>query len=183
MRGGICELSTDAGGGSESEGSVLTRDAGASRRHVHLTAGSLTYRIVRLINPAALAPPRGYSHGAAATGQVLFVAGQIGWNQSAELVSERFAEQFDQALANILQIVADAGGTPTSIARLTIYVVDKHEYLEAAEDVGRRYRARMGAHYPAMTLVEVKSLLEPAARVEIEATAVIETAGGHTPQS
>ena len=146
---------------------------GASRRHVHLTAGSLTYRFVRLINPTALASPRGYSHGAAATGQVLFVAGQIGWNESAELVSDRFAEQFDQALANILQIVAEAGGTATSIARLTIYVVDKQEYLEAAQDVGRRYRARMGRHYPAMTLVEVRSLLEPAALVEIDAIAIL----------
>lgn len=111
------------------------------------------------------------------------VAGQIGWNQSGELVSDRFADQFDQALANILQVVTDAGGTAESIARLTIFVADKREYLASTQDVGHRYRARMGTHYPAMTLVEVKSLLDPGARVEIEATAVIDTRSGQTPRS
>ena len=125
------------------------------------------------INPPGLAPARGFSHGIVGEGRLLFVAGQIGWNASAELVSERFVEQFDQALANILLIVQEAGGTPSSIARLTIYVVDKTEYLAEQRVVGERYRARMGRHYPAMTLIEVKSLLEPGARVEIEATAVL----------
>ena len=126
-----------------------------------------------VINPSHLAPPRGYSHGIVAQGRMLFVAGQIGWNGRAEIVSDRFVEQFDQALANVLAVVGEAGGTPGSIVRLTIYVVDKAEYLEAQREIGDRYRARMGKHYPAMTLVEVKSLLEPRARVEIEATAVL----------
>lgn len=136
-----------------------------------------------IINPAGLAPPRGYSHGILGEGRVLCVAGQIGWNARAEIVSERFSDQFDQALSNILEVVAEAGGSPISLARLTIYVVDKQEYLGATEEVGRRYRARMGTHYPAMTLIEVKSLLEPGARVEIEATAVLETRRDQTPRS
>ncbi len=126
-----------------------------------------------VINPPGLAPPRGYSHGVLAQGRTLFVAGQIGWNATGEMVSDQFVEQFDQALANVLVVVLEAGGLPDSIARLTIFVVDKTEYLGAQREIGERYRARMGKHYPAMTLVEVRSLLEPRARVEIEATAVI----------
>lgn len=129
------------------------------------------------INPATLAPPRGYSHGTIGEGRVLFVAGQIGWNEHAELVSGRFVDQFDQALSNVLAVVSDAGGTAASVGRLTIYVVDKSEYLAATKEIGERYRARMGKHFPAMTLVEVKSLLEPGALVEIEATALISTPG------
>jgi len=129
------------------------------------------------INPATLAPPRGYSHGTIGEGRVLFVAGQIGWNEHAELVSGRFVDQFDQALSNVLAVVSEAGGTAASVGRLTIYVVDKSEYLAATKEIGERYRARMGKHFPAMTLVEVKSLLEPGALVEIEATALISTPG------
>jgi enamine deaminase RidA (YjgF/YER057c/UK114 family) len=126
-----------------------------------------------IINPASLARPRGFSHGVVAEGRMLFVAGQVGWNSAAEIVSERFDEQFDQALANVLAVVAEAGGTPESLCRLTIYVVDKAEYVNTQKAIGERYRARMGRHYPAMTLVEVSALLEPGARVEIEATAVL----------
>jgi enamine deaminase RidA (YjgF/YER057c/UK114 family) len=125
------------------------------------------------INPASLARPRGYSHGIVGRGRVLFVAGQIGWNERSEIVSGRFADQFDQALANVLIVVRGAGGSPDSVARLTIYVVDKSEYAAAQKEIGERYRSRMGRHYPAMTLVEVKSLLEDGAKVEIEATALI----------
>lgn len=126
-----------------------------------------------LINPPNLAPPRGYSHGVIGHGRVLFVAGQVGWNERSEIVSDRFADQFEQALANVLLVVQEAGGSPESVARLTLYVVDKAEYVAAQKDIGERYRARMGHHYPAMTLVEVKSLLEPGAKIEIEATALI----------
>lgn len=128
---------------------------------------------MQAVNPGTLARPRGYSHGMVRGGRILFVAGQIGWTASAELVSDRFVDQFDQALANVLTVVSEAGGTPDAVGRLTIYVVDKTEYLGAQREIGDRYRARMGSHYPAMTLVEVKSLLEPGAKVEIEATAVI----------
>jgi enamine deaminase RidA (YjgF/YER057c/UK114 family) len=128
---------------------------------------------VKPITPPGLARPRGYSHGIEASGRLLFVAGQVGWNERAEIVSDAFVDQFDQALANVLSVVAEAGGTPVSVARLTIYVVDKTEYIAGQKLIGEKYRARMGRHYPAMTLVEVKSLLEPGAKVEIEATAVI----------
>lgn len=127
-----------------------------------------------IINPSSLAPPRGYSHGVIAQGRLLFVAGQVGWNAKSTIVSDRVADQFDQALANILTVVEEAGGTPASLARLTIFVLDRQEYLDARREIGERYRARMGPHYPAMTLVEVRGLLEPGARVEIEATAMIE---------
>jgi enamine deaminase RidA (YjgF/YER057c/UK114 family) len=125
------------------------------------------------VNPTDLAPPRGYSHGIVGHGRLLFVSGQIGWTSKAEIVSDRFVDQFDQALANVLSVVADAGGAAEALARLTIYVIDKAEYLGARREIGEKYRARMGSHYPAMTLVEVKSLLENGAKVEIEATALI----------
>lgn len=126
-----------------------------------------------VINPATLATPRGFSHGIIGEGRILFVAGQIGWDAHATIVSDRFVDQFDQALANVLQVVTEAGGTHESVARLTMYVVDTAEYVAAMKEVGERYRARMGKHYPAMTLVEVKGLLEPGARLEVEATAII----------
>jgi enamine deaminase RidA (YjgF/YER057c/UK114 family) len=126
-----------------------------------------------IINPEGLAPPRGFSHGILGEGRVLFIAGQIGWNARSEIVSDGFVEQFDQALANVLAVVTEAGGTADSVARLTLYVVDKQEYRRAQRELGVVYRARMGHHFPAMTLVEVKSLLEDRARVEIEATALL----------
>jgi enamine deaminase RidA (YjgF/YER057c/UK114 family) len=126
-----------------------------------------------IINPADLVSPRGYSNGVLAEGRLLFVAGQVGWTRDGDLVSDCFIDQFDQALANVLSVVRAAGGRPESLARLTIYVVDKSAYVAAQREIGERYRARMGKHFPAMTLVEVKSLLEPGALVEIEATAVI----------
>jgi enamine deaminase RidA (YjgF/YER057c/UK114 family) len=125
------------------------------------------------VNPAGLAPPRGYSHGMRGSGEILFVAGQVGWDAMARLVSDDFVAQFGQALDNVLAVVHEAGGQADSIGRFTIYVVDKHEYLERARDVGVAYRARMGRHFPAMALVEVKSLLEPGAKLEIEATAIL----------
>ena len=126
-----------------------------------------------IINPPDLPAPRGYSNGVVAQGRLLFVAGQIGWTDRAELISDRFADQFDQALANVLSVVRAAGGAPESLARLTVFVTDKTNSLAAQREIGDRYRIRMGRHYPAMTLVEVQSLLEPGAMVEIEATAVI----------
>ena len=128
---------------------------------------------MQAVNPGTLARPRGYNHGMIRGGRTLFVAGQIGWTADGTLVSDRFVDQFDQALSNVLAVVAEAGGAADSLGRLTIYVIDKTEYLEAQREIGERYRARMGRHYPAMTLVEVTSLLEPGAKVEIEATAVI----------
>lgn len=127
------------------------------------------------INPSQLAPPKGYSHGmlAPAGGRLLFVAGQIGWDAQGQFVEGGFSQQFEQALSNALAVVAEAGGRPEDVARMTLYVVDKEEYSRAQREVGAAYRRRMGRHYPAMALIEVKSLLEPLARVEIEITAVV----------
>jgi enamine deaminase RidA (YjgF/YER057c/UK114 family) len=131
---------------------------------------------MKIINPECLGRPRGYSNGVLteAGGRLLFVAGQIGWDENQKLVAEDFVEQFARALENVVAVVREAGGTPEQIARLTIYVTDKREYAARTREVGARWREVMGAHYPAMALVEVKSLLEDGAKVEIEATAVLE---------
>jgi enamine deaminase RidA (YjgF/YER057c/UK114 family) len=125
------------------------------------------------INPDSLSRPRGYSHGMKGRGDLLFVAGQIGWNREGRMVSDDLADQFAQALDNVLDVVWAAGGSPGSVARLTLYVIDKGEYRLRAKVIGEAYRKRMGKHFPAMTLVEVKSLLEDDAKVEIEATALL----------
>ena len=127
------------------------------------------------INPESLGAPRGYSNGvlAEAGGRLLFVAGQIAWNQQHRIVSANLVEQFDCALANVVSVVTAAGGNCEQIARLVIYVTDKNEYRSRTREIGERYRARMGRHFPAMVLVEVKSLLDDAAQVEIEAIAVL----------
>ena len=127
----------------------------------------------RYVNPATLAPPRGYSNGVeyAGPGRVLFLAGQVGWDEKGRIVSDAFEEQFDRALANLLDVVTAAGGRPDSIGKLTIFVLDVGEYARARAAIGERYRRRFGKHFPAMTLVEVRGLLEPGARVEIEGIA------------
>jgi enamine deaminase RidA (YjgF/YER057c/UK114 family) len=128
------------------------------------------------INPDALGKPRGYSNGvlAPAGGRLLFIAGQIAWDGQQRIVSQDFVEQFHQSLANLLAVVLEAGGTPSSVARLVVYVTDKTEYSARTAEIGERWRELMGRHFPAMALVEVKGLLEPDARVEIEGIAVIQ---------
>ncbi len=130
---------------------------------------------MKVINPASLGRPSGYSNGLLTPPgvRVLFIAGQIGWDESRRLVGEDFVEQFDRALSNVLAVVREAGGAPGSIGRMTVYVTDKREYAARLAAVGERWRALMGRHYPAMTLVEVSGLLEDGAKVEIEATAVL----------
>ena len=125
------------------------------------------------INPKGWSRPRGYSNGVLAEGRILSVAGQIGWNEGGEFVSDDFLDQAIQALRNVVAIVREAGGAPSNIVRLTWYVVDKHEYLAAARALGAAYRDILEGHYPAMSLVQVAALLEDRARVEIEATAVL----------
>lgn len=129
----------------------------------------------KFINPESLGSPRGYSNGVLAEsgGRLLFIAGQIAWDEQQRVVSADFVEQFDCALANVIKVVTEAGGQADEIARLLIYVTDKNEYRSRSREIGERYRAQMGQHYPAMALIEVKGLLEDAARVEIEAIAVI----------
>ncbi|MCC6902117.1 MAG: RidA family protein [Polyangiaceae bacterium] len=127
------------------------------------------------INPESLGAPKGYSNGmlTPAGGRVLFVAGQVAWNEKQQVVSEDFAEQFGQALRNVVTVVRAAGGAPEHVGRMTIFVTSKDEYAAAAKQVGAEYRELMGRHFPAMTLVEIKALLEEGAKVEIEATAVL----------
>lgn len=129
----------------------------------------------QMVQPLGWARPRGFSNGVVAEGRMLFIAGQVGWDprSSTPKFPKTFAEQFDQALGNVVEVLREAGGLPEDMVRLTIYVVDKDEYLEATKAVGAAWRRRMGRHYPAMTLVEVASLLEDSARVELEATAVL----------
>ena len=130
---------------------------------------------MKFINPESLGAPRGYANGVLteAGGRLLFISGQIGWDHQQRIVSDDFVEQFDRALANVIAVVVEAGGQPDQIARLIIYVTDKNEYRDHTTEIGERYRARMGKHFPAMVLVEVKSLLEDRAKIEIEGTAVL----------
>jgi enamine deaminase RidA (YjgF/YER057c/UK114 family) len=129
---------------------------------------------MKAVNPSEVMRPKGYNNGMLADrGQVLFVAGQIGWDDMQKIVSERLAMQFERALMNVLAVVRAAGGAPEDIGRLTIYVVDKEEYKQETKAIGEVYRRWMGRHYPAMSLVQVAALLEDGAKVEIEATAVI----------
>jgi enamine deaminase RidA (YjgF/YER057c/UK114 family) len=130
-----------------------------------------------IINPPSLAPPRGYNHGILrASGAILSIAGQVAWDREERIVSDVLAEQFDQALGNLLAVVTEAGGTPESIVKLTIFVTDAREYLAQQKAIGAAYRRRMGKHFPAMSLVQVAALIEEGARVEIEGLAVIDGA-------
>lgn len=130
----------------------------------------------KFINPAALGAPRGYANGVLTPsgGALLFIAGQVAWDETQRLVSDDFVEQFERALANVIAVVREAGGTPDHIARLVIYVTDKNEYDARRREVGHCWRAQMGRHYPAMALVEVSRLLEDGAQVEIEGIAIIQ---------
>ena len=128
-----------------------------------------------LINPESLGAPNGYSNGLVADpgGRLLFIAGQIAWDENQRIVNEDFVEQFDKALANVITVLTAAGGKPENIARLVIYVTNKIEYRERTREVGERYRKHMGRHFPAMVLVQVAGLLDDAAKVEIEGIAVL----------
>lgn len=127
----------------------------------------------QVLQPAGWARPRGYANGIAARGRMVFIAGQIGWDAQGNLVGADFLTQARQALSNVVAVLAEAGGRPEHLARMTWYVADKREYLDQAPQLGRVYREIIGAHYPAMTAVQVADFVEDGARVEIEATAVI----------
>ena len=126
-----------------------------------------------MVQPAGWATPKGYANGVLASGRQLFVGGQIGWNAQCQFDSDDLVDQVRQALRNCLAVVETAGGRPEHIVRLTWYVLDKAEYLAALKDVGAAYRELMGRHYPVMAVLQVSGLVEDAARLEIEATAVI----------
>jgi enamine deaminase RidA (YjgF/YER057c/UK114 family) len=129
---------------------------------------------MHILHPKSWAPAKGFANGVVAQGRLVFVAGQIGWNAEQRFESDDFVAQVKQALANIVAVLAEADAKPEHLVRLTWYVTDKREYLAHLAEVGRAYRHVIGRHFPAMTLVQVAALVEDRAKVEIEATAVVE---------
>lgn len=127
-----------------------------------------------ILQPPGWPRPKGYANGIAASGRMVFASGMVGWNAEGEFESDDFVEQATQALRNALAVLAEAGAGPADIVRMTWYVVDRDEYLQAGKRLGRVYRDLMGDCYPAMTAVAVAALMPERARVEIEVTAVVE---------
>lgn len=127
-----------------------------------------------ILQPDGWARPIGYSNGIAATGRLVFVAGQIGWNpETLSFETDDFADQVAQALRNVVAVLKEAGAEPQHVTRMTWYITDKTAYLAATREIGRAWREVMGRQYPAMSVVVVAGLLEDRAKVEIEATAVV----------
>jgi enamine deaminase RidA (YjgF/YER057c/UK114 family) len=127
----------------------------------------------QFLHPKNWKQPKGFANGIVAEGRLVFLAGQVGWNAEQIFESDDFVAQARQALANIAALVAEAGGKPEHVTRLTWFVLDKREYLTRLRDLGDAYRSVMGRHFPTMTLVQVGALVEDRAKVEIEATAVV----------
>ena len=128
---------------------------------------------MQVLLPAGWPRPKGYVNGVAASGRQVFIAGMVGWDAQGVFASDGFADQARQALANIVDVLREAGGRPEHIVRMTWYVTDKREYLAAGKSLGQAYREIIGVYNAAMTAVEVTALMEDRAKVEIEATAVI----------
>jgi enamine deaminase RidA (YjgF/YER057c/UK114 family) len=128
---------------------------------------------IQILQPAGWAAPKGYSNGIAARGRTVVIGGQVGWDGQCRFHTTDFVDQARQALQNIVAVLAEAGGRPEHIVRMTWYVIDKREYLAAYPQLGRAYREIIGRTFPVMTAIQVVGLMEDAARVEIEATAVI----------
>ena len=126
-----------------------------------------------ILQPKNWLAPKGYANGIAAVGKQVFIAGQIGWTADAKFVSDDFVAQVGQALSNLVAVLAEAGGGPQHIVRMTWYLTDKKEYMARQREVGEAYRRVLGRHFPAMSAVVVAGLIEDGAKVEIEATAVI----------
>ena len=125
------------------------------------------------LQPKAWASPQGYANGIAAEGRLVFVAGQVGWDAEGRMVGSDLVAQTEQALKNIVAILAEAGGAPEHLTRLTWYIIDKKGYVAHRKEIGEAYRRVIGKHFPTMSLLVVAGLLENDAQVEIEATAVI----------
>jgi len=130
---------------------------------------------MELLHPQHWRPAKGFANGVAAEGRQVFVAGQVGWNADQQFASDDFVAQVEQALRNVVEVLAQARAVPQHLVRLTWYVVDKREYVSRLGEVGQAYRRVIGRHFPAMTLVQVVALVEDQAKVEIEATAVVPT--------
>ena len=129
---------------------------------------------MKILQPAGWPRPKGYANGISASGRMIFTAGIIGCNEQEIVTSHRFEDQFGMALHNILTILAEDGAGPGHIVRMTIYVTDRVDYISRRDDLAPVWKSLMGSHYPAIALVEVKGLVNSAAMVEIEATAVVE---------
>jgi enamine deaminase RidA (YjgF/YER057c/UK114 family) len=129
--------------------------------------------IHKILQPAEWTRPKGYVNGIAANGTQVFVAGQIGWDADQKFTEHTLAGQVGMALCNIVRVLEEAGGRPEHLVRLTWYVTSRREYLDEVQAVGAAYRAVMGRHFPAMSVVQVSALIESEAKVEIEATAVL----------
>ena len=130
---------------------------------------------MKLLHPRDWKPPVGYANGIAASGTIVFVAGQVGWDAAQVFRSEEIVPQFQQALENVIAVLAEAGGRPEHICRMTAYCCDKRAYLAARAELGRIWRRLMGRHYPAMSMIFVSDLLDSPGKIELEATAVIPT--------
>jgi enamine deaminase RidA (YjgF/YER057c/UK114 family) len=128
---------------------------------------------MRLLHPKAWKAPVGYANGIAASGTLVFVAGQVGWNAQQVFESESIVPQFERALRNVLEVLAEAGARPEHICRMTAYCCDKPAYLAARAELGRIWKRLMGRHYPAMSMIFVSDLLDSPGKIELEATAVI----------
>jgi enamine deaminase RidA (YjgF/YER057c/UK114 family) len=130
---------------------------------------------MQALQPAGWAQPVGYANGVAVdAGRIVFIAGQVGWDAQQRFTRTDFVSQFDQALANVLEVLALAGGRPEHVCRITAYCCDKPGYLAARRDLGAIWRRLMGAHYPAMSMIFVSDLLDNPGKIELEATAVLE---------
>ena len=129
--------------------------------------------MMKILQPPGWAKPKGFSNGIAASGKQVFIAGQIGWTGEGKWEATDFAGQFRQTLKNTLEVLAQAGGKPEHIVRMTWYILDKKEYLGAIKEVGAAYRELIGRHYPTMAVVQVSGLVEDEAKLEIETTAVV----------
>jgi enamine deaminase RidA (YjgF/YER057c/UK114 family) len=129
---------------------------------------------MKILQPANWPRPKGYSNGVSASGRMIFTAGIVGWDEHESFPEYTLHGQFAQALRNTLAILAEDGAGPQHIVRMTCYVIDRGEYLRCRDEIGAAWRELMGPNYPAMTLVEVKGLVEAAAKVEIETTAMVE---------
>jgi enamine deaminase RidA (YjgF/YER057c/UK114 family) len=135
----------------------------------------------KTLQPAEWPRPKGYANGMAARGQMIFISGQIGWDSNGRFSSDDLTGQTAQALRNIVRVLKEAQAEPRHLVRLTWYVLSRDAYIREARDIGAAYREILGKHFPAMSVVEVRGLVEQRALVEIEATAVIpdEEAHGH----
>ena len=129
---------------------------------------------MKILQPPNWPRPKGYSNGVSATGRTIFTAGVVGWDEHESFPEYTLHGQFAQALRNTLPILAEGGAGPQHVVRMTCYVTDRHEYVNSRDEIGAAWREIMGKSYPAMALVEVKGLVESAAKVEIETTAVVE---------